>query len=360
MNKTISCIWVCMILAGFLAGFYWNMGKLFLQASWASEVATSLTAVTVAQGDNQTVSQEGKALPDYKILFVGDIMLDRNVEKLSQKYGSAYPFEKNSNFLAGYNIVSANLEGPIVETPIDTGAHSLVFSFPSESANLLASENVDLVSLANNHTLNMGQIGLSQTREYLKGRGIGFAGDPLKCGSDLLFEKDNFIFLSFNQTFSGCKNTEMEATVKDTRVKYPDKFLIVNMHWGVEYQSTNTAAQKKMAHALIDSGADLIIGHHPHVVENIELYKNKLIFYSLGNFIFDQYFNQKVQQGLAIELQTGRQEFIYKIYPLISQKSQPSVMEAKDAAKFLSDLASISSPDLSDSIKSGQIILNNN
>ena len=348
-----------MIITGFSAGFYWNMGKLFSHELSAQVFSPPIInqAPIIAEESLGAILEKIKK-PNAKILFVGDTMLGRNVASLSKKYGADYPFANIKDFLAGFDFISANLEGPIVKTPQVAAINSMQFSFASQSAEALKKNYIDLVFLANNHTLNMGQAGLKQTKEYLEKQGIGFAGDPLKCGPELAYGKDNFIFLSFNQTFfSGCKDLEFVTTVKEIKTKNPDKFIIINMHWGQEYQPTNTKVQEDLAHALIDSGADLIIGHHPHVVENIELYKNKLIFYSLGNFIFDQYFNQKVQQSLAVKFESNNQEFIYKLYPLISQKSQPSLMETQAANKFLIDLAAISSADLSNSITSGQITL---
>jgi poly-gamma-glutamate synthesis protein (capsule biosynthesis protein) len=359
MSKIFSYIWVLMIITGFLAGFYWNMGKLFASESSAQVFSPPIiNEAPIIAEDNLGKILEKINKSDTKILFVGDLMLGRNVASLSKKYGADYPFANIKDFLAGFDFVSANLEGPIVKTPQVAPTNSMQFSFASQSAEVLKKNYIDLVSLANNHTLNMGQAGLKQTKEYLKEQGISFTGDPLKCGSELSYQKDNFVFLSFNQTFSFvCKDADFIATTKKIRLDNPDKFLVINVHWGKEYQLTNTATQKNLAHALIDAGADLIIGHHPHVVENIELYKNKLIFYSLGNFIFDQYFNENVQQGLAIDLEINKTEFIYKLYPLISKKSQPAVMEEKDANKFLVALATISGKDLIDEIKLGQIIL---
>lgn len=359
MNKLLSFIWILMIVTGFLAGFYWNTGKLFSQTLQAQENSLPvINQAPIIREHNLGKLIKKAVQPEIKILFVGDIMLDRGVETLMQKNSNDYPFEKIKDFLDDFNLISANLEGPIVTKAKDFGPHVLQFAFANDSASSLLRNHINFVSLANNHTLNMGQIGLSQTRQYLEVQGIGFAGDPLKCGSDLTYKKNNFLFLAFNPSFSsGCTNDEYIATVTKVRSENPDKFLVINIHWGIEYKTINSKAQEYLAHALIDAGADLIIGHHPHVVENIELYKNKLIFYSLGNFIFDQYFNQNVQQGLAVDLKINDKEAIYKLHPIISQKSQPNLMINEDANKFLLNLGGVSTAELGDSIKSGQIII---
>ena len=131
--------------------------------------------------------------------------------------------------------------------------------------------------------------------------------------------------------------------------------IIINIHWGKEYQGKNNQAQQNLAHQIIDTGADLIIGHHSHVVQNIELYNDKLIFYSLGNFIFDQYFSKEVQQSIAIGVEINSSNEIYHLFPINSQLSQPFLMSQQEADLFLADLASKSTANLSEQIKKGTI-----
>jgi len=293
---------------------------------------------------------------DETILFVGDIMLDRGVEELINKNNLSYPLAKIQDFLRGIDIVFGNLEGPLVKKPTNFGPHALQFAFASNDSQALAAANFSLFSLANNHTLNMGQSGLAQTREILTQAGINFVGDPLKCSKELFYQKDNVIFLAFNNTFNlGCTPADMVNTVKTIKKENLGKLLIVSIHWGNEYQTINSASQQKLGHDLIDAGADVIIGGHPHVVQNIEQYKGKLIFYSLGNFIFDQYFSAQTQEGLAVGLEIHSDKLIYRLFPLQSQLSQPALMPLDKAAEFLAVLAQRSDAGLRDSIKNGII-----
>ena len=131
--------------------------------------------------------------------------------------------------------------------------------------------------------------------------------------------------------------------------------MIVFLHWGEEYQLISSSSQRKLAHSLIDAGADLIIGSHPHVVQEIEKYKGKLIFYSLGNFIFDQYFSRETQKGLAVSLELYPSRIIYKLYPYTLFHSQPKLMNEKEREWFLNNLAEKSSADLRSQIKNGII-----
>ncbi len=290
------------------------------------------------------------------LLFVGDIMLDRGVEYLMQKSSIFYPFEKINQFLRGIDIVIGNLEGPIVKDPPDFGRKSLRFAFSPEVTKALSLTNFNLLSLANNHTFNMKEKGLKETRELLKKVNINFVGHPIRCDKDSLFKKEDIVFLAFNKTFpSNCKNEEIVEIVRSTRLLAPHKFLVVIFHWGIEYQPKSSTFQQKLARQVIDAGADLVIGTHPHVVQEIEEYKGRLIFYSLGNFIFDEYFLKETQQGLAVGVEIYPEKVIYRLFPIQSNFSQPFLMEQKEASKFLEKLARRSDKKLIKAIKQGVI-----
>ena len=151
------------------------------------------------------------------------------------------------------------------------------------------------------------------------------------------------------------KEEEIIKAIKTVKSLNPDNFLIISLHWGEEYKLINSSAQQKFAHQVIEAGADLIIGHHPHVVQNIEKYQGKLIFYSLGNFIFDQYFSPDTQQGLAVGLEIYPKNLVYRLFPLQINLSQPVLMEQNKASEFLIQLAKRSDDKLVDEIKDGII-----
>ncbi len=292
-----------------------------------------------------------------KILFVGDIMLDRGVEWQMKKNSISYPFEKISPFLKQFDIVFANLEGPIVENPPKFASNSMQFAFSQEAGQAMAESGINLVSLANNHASNMGQEGLLQTKEFLTQQGVGFLGDPIDCEKENIFTKNDLIFLAFNQTFSfNCPAEKIIEIIQRTRSENPEAILIVAMHWGQEYQSQADKTQSDLGHKIISAGADVIFGGHPHVVQNIEMYEpfgatpafatsyanveasagrqGKPIFYSLGNFIFDQYFSQETQESLAVSMEIYDSKIIYRLFPVASQLSQPFLMDKKTKEEF--------------------------
>jgi len=151
------------------------------------------------------------------------------------------------------------------------------------------------------------------------------------------------------------KEEEMIKAIKTVKYLNPDNFLMVSLHWGEEYKLINSPAQQSLSHRIIKAGADLIIGHHPHVVQNIEKYQGKLIYYSLGNFIFDQYFSPDTQEGLAVGLEIHPDRLVCRLFPLQINLSQPVLMKQNKAREFLIQLANRSDNRLVDEIKSGII-----
>lgn len=267
-------------------------------------------------------------------LFVGDMMFDRGVESLSTiKNNFNYPFEKIRDFFKNIDYVIGNLEGPIMENPVYISDSSITFSFNKEIANVLKNNNFNLLSLANNHTMNNG--GLEETKLFLEDVQINYAGDPYTCLKDDIFVNEDFIFYAVNTTYPfNCSEKEIIENISD------DKFLIVMIHWGEEYEYIPSKYQINLAHQMIDAGADLIIGSHPHVVQSIEKYKDKLIFYSLGNFIFDQYFSKETQQGLLVVLEKYEDKLIYNLYLSESELAQPEIKKNNDFFLWLSNISS--------------------
>ncbi len=314
---------------------------------------TSYFSVVFEKGEKKNLKEKKVKT----LLFVGDIMLDRKVEYLMKKNSIFYPFKKINHFLRGVDLVVGNLEGPIVKNPPDFGFRLSKFAFSQKATKALSFSNFNLLSLANNHTFDMANFGLEETKNFLNHSNIDFVGHPIRCDKDFLFKKDNIVIVAFNKTFSfNCSNEKIVKIVKKTKKLNPEKFLIVILHWGNEYQQKSSIFQQKLAHQIIEAGADLIIGSHPHVVQEIEKYQGKLIFYSLGNFIFDQYFSEKTQQGLAVGLEIYPEKAIFQLFPIQSNLSQPFLMEKEKSRKFLEKLAQKSfPPQLFGEIKNGKI-----
>jgi poly-gamma-glutamate synthesis protein (capsule biosynthesis protein) len=270
-------------------------------------------------GDNLVQSPKQASLSaeprkEIKILFVGDTMFDRYIRETAEKHGGDYnyPLLPVKDFLSQFDLVVANLEGPItdnssrsIDTKMDEKSN-LVFTFDPKSAKALADNNIRLVSLGNNHILNQGESGLAQTRKYLDTAGVEYFGDTgnLVLGAPSWKEIDisgvKLGFANYNYSVAG----SFEKTVADIgEVKKQTDIVIVYPHWGTEFKVGEPGENiQALAHQFIDAGADAIIGTHPHVIQTNEEYNSKKIYYSLGNFVFDQYFQKETTEGLGVIL----------------------------------------------------------
>lgn len=245
---------------------------------------------------------------DAKILFVGDIFLDRYIRQVGEKRGGDYLFECIDNLLHDADIVVANLEGPITDfqsRSVGTepgSSDNFVFTFSASSARLLSHHNIKIVNLGNNHINNFGPAGVEQTKKYLEDAGVNYFGGP--TGDEPVFRikinNQKTTFISYNQ-FGGDNADKIVEKIKREKTEYPKNKIIIYAHWGEEYIET-TWQMRSIAQSFAKAGADTIIGSHPHVVQANEMIGDTPVYYSLGNFIFDQYWDKSVRTGLALEL----------------------------------------------------------
>jgi poly-gamma-glutamate synthesis protein (capsule biosynthesis protein) len=163
--------------------------------------------------------------------------------------------------------------------------------------------------------------------------------------------------LALNEIFEPISRSTIIQKIADLSVV--SDFQVAYVHWGEEYKLKHNQAQETLAHALIDSGIDVVVGHHPHVTQDIEIYNDKPIFYSLGNFLFDQYFSVDVQQGLVLSLTLSSTSAQYTIIPISSENSlsEPHLMTTPESSLFLKNLSRRSDQRYIDNIASGKLIL---
>ncbi len=253
--------------------------------------------------ENKTLKYEKKI----SLLFIGDMMFDRYIRQVAEKKGYNFLFQGVDNLLEDNDLVIGNLEGPItgnqsMSASSEFGAReNYIFTFDPQVANVLKNHNINLVNISNNHILNFDKNGLEQTKKYLDNSGIRYFCDPdnseLRIANYEL-QGLKIAFACYNQFESGGE----EKTFND--IKMAEKradLVILYTHWGKEYEMEPLEKTKNLAHKFIDTGVDMIIGTHPHVAQEREVYKNKTIYYSLGNFIFDQYFDPNTTKGLAVK-----------------------------------------------------------
>lgn len=281
------------------------------------------------------------------ITFVGDILMDRGVENsVVKNFGG--DFEKFLSIikpnLETSDITFGNLEGPVGTHGTNVGG---IYSFQMSPAVLPALKNTgfDIVSFANNHIGDRSIAGFTESLDNLKNANILFTGaSNTKYDAEqptiitVRGKKIGFLgftdvgpnWLAATETNPGVlllSDPTLQSIIEHAKSQVDD--LIISVHWGVEYNPA-TDRQKKFAHDMIDWGADAIIGTHPHVIQETEWYNGKFIAYSLGNFVFDQYFSEQTLHGLMITmtiLNNGQIAIDQKIMQLSRQFQPISVRE---------------------------------
>jgi poly-gamma-glutamate capsule biosynthesis protein CapA/YwtB (metallophosphatase superfamily) len=198
-----------------------------------------------------------------------------------------WPFTQVSEVLGGADISIVNLENPVMnECP--PSESDMVFCMPAAALEGLTFAGIDIATVANNHTYDQGSAGYTSTVDALNAVGIQPSGSESLVIVDR--GETRFGFIGFNRIRQTAELPVPTTPEVIASIEAADKLvdvLIVSFHWGVEFTSEPIVDQRDLAHAAVRAGADVIIGHHPHVLQTIEEYRGVPIFYSLGNFVFD-------------------------------------------------------------------------
>ena len=262
--------------------------------------------------------------PDFvNLTFLGDIMLDRGVKNSVNKNfaGDYSKLFENLDLAKNSDIVFANLEGPASDKGKDVGS---IYSFRMNPSIIpaLKGAGINIVSMANNHAGDWGMAAFTDTLKRLKENEVLYTGGGLnlaEASQPVIVEKYGIKigYLGFSDVGPNwLKATEANAGILLASNPNFDQIvsnaaaqvdhLVVSFHFGDEYKKIHNARQESLAHRAVDAGAKIVIGHHPHVMQDTEVYKNSFIAYSLGNFIFDQYFSSDTMEGMMLEVKLGK------------------------------------------------------
>ena len=197
--------------------------------------------------------------------------------------GTSYFFQNVRSILEADDATFANFEGTLTT---ETARESKEYAFKGDPSytQILTDGSIDVVTLANNHSSDYGAKSLTDTEEALDAAGIDYC-----IGDKIAVKEVNGIPTAFIGIYVLNDGMAREEQVKQTIAAAKQqgaKLVIVAFHWGTEKAAEPDETQKSLAHTAIDCGADLVVGHHPHVLQAIEYYKGKYIAYSLGNFCF--------------------------------------------------------------------------
>ncbi|MBC2694874.1 MAG: CapA family protein [Desulfobacteraceae bacterium] len=298
---------------------------------------------------------------------VGDVCFGLGVRGSIVKYGNEFPFEKVVDELLYSNILFGNLEvvfpgnsARLAKRNADIWAHD-------NATESLSNAQFDIMSIANNHIMDFGIDGLENTLKLLNQNNIKYTGAGKNIDYALKpvvidHERISIGFVAFadneGQRAGRFSSGTAEATSKlvvdsVTSLKKNVDIIVVSLHMGIEFTPYPSPFQVKLSRKIADAGADVIIGHHPHVLQGIEVYKGSLICYSLGNFVFQVYGDDYQQQaypystwGAIIKINMSKNGYAsHEIIPsVIKQDHRPWLACGKERKQILQHIEEISKP----------------
>lgn len=277
------------------------------------------------------------------IIFTGDILLDRGVRKVIEHHGTSYLFDKQvDSILHTANVVVGNLECPAtsIKAPMQK---RFIFRGEPSWLSVLKQHRFTHLNLANNHSVDQGRNGLMDTRDNIIKAGMM----PIGAGKNiadaakavLLTEQPRKVWLiaSLRMALENyaylpekpCVNQEAIAAImkriRTIKQEDPQAVVLVSLHWGAEHTLQPVPSQRLDAHRLINAGADALICHHTHTLQTIEHYKGRGIYYSIGNFIFDQ---QKPinTKACMVKVEVTKDQIKTTPIPIVITKCKPHLL----------------------------------
>lgn len=244
--------------------------------------------------------------------MVGDVMMGRHVEEVTKRHGADYLFRHVKPYFDASDYVSGNFEHPILKDDVnkyEKTDKSIHLRTDMDAIHAVKNAGFTVMNLANNHLMDYGEEGLRDTLDVFNRYNMDYVGggeNRKEAKEHINYQDVNGVrvaTLGFTDAFvegsiatkdrNGLLSAnpdvlfDMIEKAKNENHGNAD-LVVVNVHWGQEYDTEATPRQKALAKAMVDAGADIIIGHHPHVLQSFDVYKDGIIFYSLGNFVFDQ------------------------------------------------------------------------
>jgi len=290
--------------------------------------------------------------PQTTLVAVGDILLGRSLgTMMEQSKNYSMAFEQIEPELSRADIAFANLEGPFCEEPPYPG-EGMVFRVRPAAIAGLVHAGIDVLSVANNHFDNGGDACIRFSLKHVHGAGIATAGAGetyREAHSPAILERHGVRFAFLGYTYADLNDTP-EATHPVIAGRNPEHVredvaaalreadaVIVSLHDGTEYTARVARETEEFCHAAIDAGAAVVLGHHPHVPQHVEQYHDGWIFYSLGNFVFQQYTPPEVQTALMARITfTGARVDRVEATPLVIEwHSTPRLATREEGAPIL-------------------------
>ncbi len=289
------------------------------------------------------------------------MIFDRNVKSLIASKGGGAPLAKVAGRLKRADVTVGNLESNLSRSGSPWPGKDVTFRGDPRGIVGLKASGFDFVALGNNHVLDYGRTSLRDTLATLDRAGIRHAGAGMNRAAawkPAVVTRDGatIAFLSFSHVVPsgfvatgsspglarGRGNMDAVASAIKAAQKQYD-YVLVSFHWGIEYKDYANADQVKDARKAVDAGADMVLSHHPHVIQGVEFYKGKLIAYSLGDFVFDHY-SRKTGEAFILDAKLGpngvRDVVATPVY--LNGSGAPGVVTGSEASTILKRLRQIS------------------
>lgn len=310
---------------------------------------------------------------DVVLLLTGDIMLGGEFLKFKneQNVDYEYPFRNLKRVFEEADVVFGNLECPLSKDGVIRADKSSILYAPPDSINALKYLDYNIISLGNNHINDYGEGGLIKTTEILKNEKIPFfgAGRNIKeANKEVIIGRTGlkicFLGYTTDETHvksiiadadtAGCVFYDFKKIGEDIeRVKSQSDIICISLHWGHEYYLYPSPEQVELAHQIIDAGAHIVIGHHPHIIQGFERYKRGIIFYSLGNFFFPDFYNKfgdlhkwQEESNKSIiakcEISNGKVGEVEILFSFMNADYQVVILDGKDEKGAIFETAEIS------------------
>lgn len=296
-----------------------------------------------------------------KILTCGDLALCRGVEKKILEGNSSDLLSDFYDIFSDSDLFLANVEVPLTDSETPLWTHFRTLKAKRKTGKFLGDIGVNIASLANNHIADYGKRGMVDTISVLEEQKIAWVGagwPPEEARRPLIFEKNGQrigILALAQPEISAAKNGKWGAGVLEDRfaieqtklLRQKTDITIAYLHFGIEFSEYPTPNQVSLSHNLIDAGALLVIGHHPHVAQGYEYYKNGFIAYSLGNFLFDLRASSQKFPGLGLLIEADIKQNVLnhvKIIPIDANGGKTKLLQderKKEADIYLKRLSSV-------------------
>lgn len=305
--------------------------------------------------------------PWVRLTVAGDIMLARGVERAMQEHGTLYPVLQVKERLASADLAFANLESPIGVKGKALPGKQIWFRAPPSAVELLKTAGLDAVAVANNHILDYDTENFLETLDYLDEAGIRYVGggtnlaqarQPLVLEAkgiriaflaysefaDLFFDWDYPRSFAATETVPGVAGIDDHWLAEDIRAARAQADLVaIAFHWGEEFQNHPTHEQRRLARLSIDLGADLVLGYHPHAIQGFEIYRDRFIAYSTGNFIMDRQDTDLARESMLLDFELSSSGVrSVTVHPVWIEAEQPQILSGERREQLLDKMREIS------------------